>query len=44
MPTVGGRKSAIEPLNPDVVGSQILNYNAIGVHIGVAKFDPITDF
>jgi hypothetical protein len=43
MPTVRGRKSTIEPLNPDVVGSQILDYDAIGVHIGVAKFDPITD-
>jgi hypothetical protein len=43
MPTVGGRKSAIEPLNLDVVGSQILNYDAIGAHIGVAEIDPITD-
>jgi hypothetical protein len=43
MPTVGGRKPAIEPLNLDVVGTQFLNYDAIGVHIGVAKFDPIAD-
>jgi hypothetical protein len=43
MSTVRSRKSAVEPLNPDVVGAHVLNDHAVRADARFAEIDLITD-
>ena len=44
MSTVCSRQTAIEPLNPDVVGTHILNDHAARADARFAEIDMITDY
>jgi len=44
MSTVCSRQTAIEPLNPDVVGTHILNDHAARADARFAEIDVITDY
>ena len=44
MSTVRSRKSAVKPLNPNVVGAHILNDHAVRADARFAEIDLITDY